>query len=114
MDQDLRQQHYDHFIQEYYNSLSTFLAELGSDANKLFPFEVLKEHLKNFSVYGLYMAMMVLFVMLSDPNEIPDINTLKEGETLNDKFQYVPKNNDKFRSRIRGVLYDYINLGCRT
>jgi len=110
-DKNLRDQHYDHLIQEYYDSLSSFLRKLGSDPDKILPFNVLQEHLKKFSVYGLYMAVMLLFIMTSEVEEIPDIHNISDSEDIMSKFQYDSKNMEKYNERIRGVILDFVRLG---
>lgn len=110
-DKDLRDQHYEHLIQEYYDSLSSFLRELGSDPDKLFPFEVLQEHLKKFCVYGLYMAVMVLYLITSDVEDIPDIHSITDEDDAMEKWKFESRNIEKFNSRIRGVILDFIKYG---
>lgn len=38
-------------MEHYYRKLTTYLAELGSNADKLLPFGVLKRHWRRFSIY---------------------------------------------------------------
>ncbi|KAF2904035.1 hypothetical protein ILUMI_02132 [Ignelater luminosus] len=110
-DKPLRDQYYDHLIQEYYESLSSFLRELGSDPDKLLPFKVLQEHLKKFCVFGMYMAVMVLYVMNSEVEEIPDIHKMTDLEECMEEWRYETKNIQKYYERIRGVILDFIKFG---
>ncbi|KAF5275179.1 hypothetical protein FQR65_LT04211 [Abscondita terminalis] len=110
-DKQFRDKFYDEMIREYYNSLCTFLTELGSNPDELFPFAVLKEHLKTFSVFGLYMTVQVLFLILSDHEEIPDMHNFKSEDEALEKMNYTTKNIDKYNSRVRGVVTDFDKLG---
>ncbi|KAF2904036.1 hypothetical protein ILUMI_02133 [Ignelater luminosus] len=110
-DKPLRDEHYDHLIQEYYESLSSFLHELGSDPDKLFPFEVLQEHLKKFCVFGLYMAIMILYVINSEVEEIPDFHNITDTEECMEEWRYETKNIEKYYERMRGVILDFIKFG---
>ncbi|KAF2904037.1 hypothetical protein ILUMI_02134 [Ignelater luminosus] len=110
-DKPLRDQYYDHLIQEYHKSLSSFLRELGSDPDKLFPFEVLQEHLKKFCVFGMYMAIMILYMMNSEVEEIPDIHNITDSEECFEEWKYETKNIQKYYARMRGVVLDFIKFG---
>lgn len=110
-DKELRDKHYKDLIKEYYKSLCGHLKELGSDPDKAFPFAVLEEHLKKYSAYGLYMAVLLLFIMTSEVDEIPDIHDLATNESIMDKFNYDSKNMDKYHDRIRGVILDFHKFG---
>lgn len=108
---ELRDKHYKSLIQQYYDSFSSYLRELGSDPDKLFPFDVLQEHLKKYSVYGLYMAMLVLIIIISDTEEIPDVHNVASNENVIDKFNFEPKNLENYNARIRGIVLDFVRLG---
>ncbi|XP_031337195.1 uncharacterized protein LOC116166380, partial [Photinus pyralis] len=110
-DKKLRDQHYDNLLKEYHRSLSSFLIELGSDPEVLYPFHILQEHLKTFSVYGLFMAIQILYFMVSDENEIPDIHNFTSEEDAFEQMQYVPKNIDRYNARIQDIVFDFDKLG---
>lgn len=110
-DKKLRDQHYDSLIKEYHHSLSSFLRELGSNPEVLFPFHVFQEHLKIFSVYGLFMAIQVLYFMLSDQEEIPDVHNFKSEEDAMEHMKYVPKNIDQYTTRMKDIIIDLDKFG---
>jgi hypothetical protein len=86
----LRDSHYESFLDVYYKSLSSFLARLGSDPAKVFPRSVLDEHLKKFGKFGLAMAIMVLPIFTSNPEDTPDMDEIAE------KFKEVQDNGGEF------------------
>ncbi|KAK4884250.1 hypothetical protein RN001_000521 [Aquatica leii] len=106
-DKEFRDTHYNYVINYYYNTFSTFLRRLGSDPEELFPFSILQEHLKAFSVFAFYMSLQVLYLMLSNTDEIPDY--VNERQLL--KAHYTSKNIDTYRSRMRGVVLDFDRFG---
>ncbi|KAF2904038.1 hypothetical protein ILUMI_02135 [Ignelater luminosus] len=110
-DKPLRDQYYDHLIQEYHKSLSSFLRELGSDPDKLFPFEVLQEHLKKFSVFGLYMSMTILYAINSEVEEIPDFHNMANLDELVEGLKFESKNIERYNARMRGAILDFIKFG---
>ncbi|KAK4884248.1 hypothetical protein RN001_000519 [Aquatica leii] len=105
-DKQFRDKYYDEMINEYYDSLSSFLLELGSDSKKLFPFSVLKDHLKLFSVFGLFMSIQSLYSSLSEHGEVPYF--LKKSE---EKVKQTSTHTDTYSVRIKDVILDFEKLG---
>lgn len=117
----LRDKHYESFIDVYYKSLSSFLKRLGSDPAKIFPREVLNQHLKRFGKFGLAMAIMVLPIFTSNPEDIPDMDRMAEkfkdaqenGEELNNEDLKFSSANTigEYNKRMDGVFQDMYRLG---
>lgn len=63
---ELRDKHYEDFLNVYHSTLTEFLKRLGSDPEKLFPREAFDDHLKRFGRFGLTMAAMVLPIFVSE------------------------------------------------
>ncbi|GJQ84391.1 hypothetical protein Trydic_g3868 [Trypoxylus dichotomus] len=107
-DEILRQRHYDNMIKLYYHSLCQHLADLGSDPEQLFPFEALESELKRASIFGLYMSIMIVRLMMSEVEEIPDLNDIDENKAVMD---YKSVNDDVYKKRIRGMVLDFERYG---
>lgn len=104
-DGKLREKHYEELLKHYHKVLSNCLKELGSDANELFPYDVLLDHMKRFSAYGVVMAMMVLHLMLSDPDEIPDIS----GDNMDlEAWKYETRNVNVYLARVKDIVRDVL------
>lgn len=101
----LREKYYDELIMHYYQVFSDFLRELGSEPDKLFPYEIFLEHLKKFSAYGVIMSILVLHLMLSDSDEIPDMTNEKSKI---EEFNYESRNVDVYLARAKDVIRDVI------
>lgn len=118
-DKALRDAHYTELLQLYYNSLSTNINKLGSDASKLFSYENLQDQLKQFGRYGLIVAPMLLHIITVKPDDIPDLDNLAEDMVSNAKsmeegmkaFTGNDASIDKFNARIRDVVRDILQLG---
>lgn len=54
----------DKYLEIYHQSLSTFLKELGSNPEKVFPLSTVKEHWRKYSKFGLVMANVLFKFML--------------------------------------------------
>lgn len=106
-DKELRDAYYDEFMTEYYASLCIFLRQLGSDPEDLFPFDAFLDQMKRFSVYGVVMTQMVLYLMMSDSDEV-----VKVGENMDaTPFDVEIRNIGKYKERITGVFKDVVRLG---
>ncbi|KAF5288628.1 hypothetical protein FQR65_LT11999 [Abscondita terminalis] len=67
-DKCFRDLHYNEVIAKYYDCLSGFLNDLGSEVAQLFPYSVYQDHLRKFSVFGLYIAVQILYITFSLQN----------------------------------------------
>lgn len=69
------------FLKIYHDSLSKNLRELGSDPEKLYPFEQLQEDWKNYGLFGVVLSLFILKVKLLDVNDVQNIVKDHEEET---------------------------------
>lgn len=76
-------QRLDKYLKKYHDSLSSFLEEGGCDPDALFPFEVLKKHVKNYCKYGFLWTLVVLRITLTDKDETPEISKDGMDKALN-------------------------------
>lgn len=56
---------------------------MGSDPEKLFPFDALLGQFKQFGVYSIYVATFLLPMIYGDPKSLPDTDTCVKAD-LND------------------------------
>ncbi|KAJ6632705.1 hypothetical protein Bhyg_16078 [Pseudolycoriella hygida] len=104
-------QRFDDLLQIYYNSLATFLTKLGSDPQKLFTFDDLEDQFRQFGDYGLIFASILIGVMVSDAEDIIDMDLVKDDTkanglaTLNDDTKMLLK------ERISSVIQLAIKAG---
>lgn len=119
-DRQLREQHYNKLIKIYHHSLSNTIRKLGSDPEKLFTFNDLLGELQRFGRYGLIMAPILLQVVTSSPDDIPDMDkfaddmasnktTLDEGMAEFKKASTLHVYNQKVRDVFKdGILLGYV------
>lgn len=99
-DKALRAKEYDNLIAIYYESLSQTIKLLGSDPDKLFTFENLKEELKRCGNFALIVTPLFT---LSAQIQLDESNADEAGLSENNLMEY-----DR---RINGLLEDVIDLG---
>ncbi|KAK4884254.1 hypothetical protein RN001_000525 [Aquatica leii] len=110
-DKQFRDKYYHEIIEEYYNTFSSFLRNLGSDPEILFPYSEYEEHLKKYSIFGLYMAVQILYLVFSSKDEVPDLHNITSKQDGLKVLNYRLKNNDMYTTRIKDIITDFENLG---
>lgn len=68
----------DTYLEMYYESLSDFLKELGSDPEEVYPHQVFIEQWKKFGKFGLAMLLFMLRFALSEEHEVPSLASKEE------------------------------------
>ncbi|CAG9859308.1 unnamed protein product [Phyllotreta striolata] len=85
----------DEFLEVYHKSLSEELLRYGSKAEEVYPFDVMKEEWKKYSVFGLFMGSLMCSMKHRDTTkELPDVNKIlndsdaveKYGNDYNDEY----------------------------
>ncbi|XP_031627328.1 uncharacterized protein LOC116343425 [Contarinia nasturtii] len=117
---ELRDTHYDDFLNVYHSSLSAHVRRLGSNLDKYFPYATMLEHFRKFAKFGLILSTVLLPMITTDRGNGLDLDELAE------KFKDQPANNEdidafqafisessqnKFNKRLRDVVVDMDRLG---
>lgn len=90
--------------------MSELITKLGSDPKKLFPFDELKSQLKQFGIYGVIMAPVLLQVIVSDPKNIVDMNHINEDTKEFDFATFDDSSKITYRQRVSDSLQDAIKF----
>ncbi|KAK5642409.1 hypothetical protein RI129_008576 [Pyrocoelia pectoralis] len=104
--QELRNRHYKYLLHEYYGSLSTLLRQLGSDPEKLLPFDVLMSDLKQFAPFGLYGAIWIAALNMTESTDIPDLYNSTSEDMIIEQLSVAP--NEAYMKKIREVVFDFV------
>ncbi|GJQ76124.1 hypothetical protein Trydic_g1872 [Trypoxylus dichotomus] len=105
-EKSLRDQHFNDFLDIYYESLCDHLTNLGSSPEKMLPFSVLKDQMKRYSIVGYFLTQMVMHLSISDAEEVPDFSKDMAHEEYLAGLSYKSKNEDFFAKRIEGIQSD--------
>lgn len=89
---------------------------LGSDPNKLFPYEALLDQLKQFGKYGVLTGIILIAIFTADPNTIPDLSEFSERvneyDGAIDNLLKVPEDKqDDYKTRICELIGDAARFG---
>uniref|UniRef100_A0A6P7H5K8 Uncharacterized protein LOC114346456 n=1 Tax=Diabrotica virgifera virgifera TaxID=50390 RepID=A0A6P7H5K8_DIAVI len=98
------------FVEYYYTEFCSYLKELGSDANKVFPRSVFEEHLKKYLPYGVLITLPFLELLYLDSDETPELVDEESNEFLaafNKKLNI--KSRDEYLIRIAVLVDSFFN-----
>lgn len=91
-----------------------FFLRLGSDPEQLFSRSALNDQLKKFGKLGLIMSMILLPMVLSQTENLPDLDELSEQlESRSEVRSHFSSDNtiERFNNRMRDVIIDMVELG---
>lgn len=95
-----------------YFFLLTF--RLGSDPDKLFPYELMLEHFRKFAKFGLVLANCLLPMITADDRNGINIDELcdeiNSGKEVDTKVFISEQSEKKLNKRLRDVVVDMVRL----
>lgn len=87
---------------------------MGSDPEKLFPYETLLDQFKKFGKFGMIMASMLLPMMTSQDGIAADLDEfaeqLKDGQKLDENTYISERTRHILDKRLRDVVIDMARL----
>lgn len=113
----MRDTHLDEFLSIYYSNLVRFVRATGSDPDVLFPEAELQRQLRQFGIYGVLMAPVVISVLLADSSEVSNMEEIAEAvcaKSKNEVGAFVKLSDSKakaFCQRMKDVLADARQYG---
>ncbi|XP_018563003.1 uncharacterized protein LOC108904810 [Anoplophora glabripennis] len=100
--------HFDELLETYYSSFSTFLTELGSDPEKLFPYSTLQKHWKKYSLFGVLTLVAYLHLILCDDEEVPDFDECDDQADYTEKLMAIKITEEsEYRKRLIAAISHY-------
>ncbi|KAF2893914.1 hypothetical protein ILUMI_12257 [Ignelater luminosus] len=102
----------DHYLDIYYESISTHLHRLGCNSKKIYPRLIFQEQWKKYSRYGLINSMMLLHATLSEQDEVKHLTELADsGKKVCDAFDYKLANVEIYNDRARHIILHFVENG---
>ncbi|CAG9858854.1 unnamed protein product [Phyllotreta striolata] len=105
------------YILEYYHKeLSSFLSELGSDVEKLFPVSVMWEHWRKYAFHGFNGGTCILELFFVETDDVPNFDDTStwqdDGSGSGDQklFNIKVKNREPYLERLRDIVEHYLNF----
>lgn len=112
-----RDRHYEDLLNLYHDTLSDFLRRLGSDPEQMFPRTAFDDQLVRFGRFGLLMATMLLPIITTKKEDIPDLDGMAEklenGVDVSSEINNFKSEGtqDIYREKMAGCCRDMVRLG---
>ncbi|KAF5285450.1 hypothetical protein FQR65_LT02290 [Abscondita terminalis] len=110
-EKELRDKHYSFLMEDYYNTFSSTLTEMGGNPQLQFPFQTFHEHLKKYSVFGLYTALMALLVVSNENSDVSGFKDISKAAEFVDRIKKNDSDEYLYNQRIKDVILDFDRLG---
>lgn len=96
----------------YYDSFTDHLRSLDIDAEEVFSFEQLKTHWARYTRMGLFIALMIVRIMLTDSEDAPDLGkAVEEGKDPFEALNYKFNKEELYAERIKDIVQHMMKNG---
>ncbi|KAM7346423.1 pinkman isoform 1-T2 [Cochliomyia hominivorax] len=111
---EFRQQHFQETLDLYHSAAVEHIKKLGSDPDIVFPRAAFNEEFKKKGAIGLIFSMIVLPILTTKSEDIPDLEKLSEKVSAGHstdamKAGFIGTKSTLFNERLRGVIMDTID-----
>ncbi|XP_018327210.1 uncharacterized protein LOC108738326 [Agrilus planipennis] len=94
---------HDQFLELYHKTLSDFLVKLGSDPNKLFPWDGLKQQMKKYSIRGLLSSLQAIRLLRVESDKLPNLNNCTDFDDVVKQFDTSFEKNEDYYKALRDI-----------
>lgn len=114
-DKPFRDEEYQTLLKHYYEKLSETITKLGSEPQKLFPYDAFEKQLKKFGKFVFAMGPLLTQFMVVDPENIGNLDEVTKSIANNEEgADFITGFNEKtqkeYDQRINGLFTDLIDL----
>lgn len=102
---------FEKYLKLYYDEFSSFVTQLGSDPDKLYPYAILKQEWIAYSKFGFMMGIMVNKNKLTYENDIMDFVDIVEGAATVENIKKQSYDKEEFERRFVDMALHIYNLG---
>ncbi|XP_072397677.1 uncharacterized protein [Diabrotica undecimpunctata] len=98
------------YVEYYYTEFCSYLKQLGSDADKVFPRSIFEEHLKIYLPYGVFLTLPCLEMLYLENDDAPAIFDEETNEFLGGLAKDLKiKSRDKYLQRLVALVDNFFN-----
>ncbi|KRT78403.1 hypothetical protein AMK59_7343 [Oryctes borbonicus] len=93
------------YLKIYHEELSRQIRQMGSDPQKLYPYEVFEADWRKLSLYGYGVAVLLIKMMLSEVEESPNFEGMKNGTEFENVEEFMPniKKENEYMRRMKYI-----------
>ncbi|XP_046801334.1 uncharacterized protein LOC124418625 [Lucilia cuprina] len=111
---DFRKQHFQKALEIYHCAVMEHIKKLGSNPEKLFARSAFNREFKNKGAIGLLFGMIVLPILTTKSEDVPDLEKLSEKISAGHSTDameagFVGAKSSLFNERLRGIIMDSID-----
>lgn len=111
-DNKMRTQYYDSMLKIYHEAAADLIKDLGSDPDKVFPYEGLLNEMKEVGKFGCGMGIESLPLSMQEEHEVLDIDEIATDQSiLTDVWQIAPLEDKNSRLRLAEAFKHAIDMG---
>ncbi|XP_028155486.2 uncharacterized protein LOC114349347 isoform X4 [Diabrotica virgifera virgifera] len=97
-------------LKYYHEELTNFLAELGNDANSIFPYSVLMDHWRKYSIFGFVQGCCYMDFNFVKPDDAPSLDNLDDMSSVSENLSVINLgNNQMYTDRLIAIVEHYFN-----
>lgn len=89
-------------------------SRLGSDPQKLFPFEALLEQFRQFGVYTIFVGAILIPMLCADVDSMPDFEALPEkfDDDMDDDNVFRISDKPAYNKKVTDIFIDLARIGA--
>ncbi|CAG9764214.1 unnamed protein product [Ceutorhynchus assimilis] len=91
------------YLKIYHETLSQNLQELGCNPEEIFSFDDVLDEWKNTAWYGVFIGMMMLKIMLTESEEVPDYENFNPDDMNSFNYEAIKRSAD-FKQRLCDLI----------
>ncbi|XP_046484171.2 uncharacterized protein [Neodiprion pinetum] len=105
-EKSLRDDHYEHLLKTYHDEISRSISLLGSNPEKIYPWDLFRKEVQEYSLHGVNFAIEAVPFSLLDADEAFDLNIIKGDEAvdISDVWTIEPIKSKEGRRRLADTL----------
>ncbi|CAG9835334.1 unnamed protein product [Diabrotica balteata] len=97
-------------LKYYHEELSKFLTELGNDTIRVFPYSVLMDHWRKYSLYGFAYACCYMDFNFVELEDAPSLDNLDDISSVSQNLSVINlENNIMYTERLIAIVEHYFN-----
>ncbi|XP_072387289.1 uncharacterized protein [Diabrotica undecimpunctata] len=97
-------------LKYYYEELTKFLMELGTDVRSIFPYSVLLDHWRKYAIYGFAHACCYMDFNFVNPDDAPSLDNLDDMSSVSKNLSVINLgNNQMYTERLIAIVEHYFN-----
>lgn len=114
-DKEFRDLNYELLLDTYYTTLCEMIRKLGSDPNKLYPYDIFQMQLRKFGEYALLMAPLIISIRVAKETDVSNLDEfatlIEQGKDAEMIHKFQGETQKEYSRLANGIITDLVNYG---